>query len=316
MPLKNNNGGQLQEYIGKGNGEKSGQYTYNSYDPNEIYYLFQSKKYYDNEYDYISNHKKELDYLIYLLEKTNTPNILEIIYNFNIPRGYNGIKFLKELTDTENREELLNLLKQYTLSFDTGQQINNIKFLSNIKNDIITNDEHYYYGTKMIIGSHTLEEDVSVVNRVKYFDGDRESNCVNCVIAMWARRELGIDVIAKPYEKDILFSDLKKFFKDIDPIEYSGKNKHIMQDAIHYISLLSQYDSKYFCAFETDDTSHAIYIESNNRTIRIIDPQKGTEISIKEFETIPAYRCRIVRLNGKAITKKGRDCFMRRNNND
>lgn len=312
MNTKKNNGNNMQPYIPKGNGEHSGEYTFNSYASDDLVESIKSDKNYDDSSNHLINHKKEFEHIIYILEKENVPNIANFISNFDLPAGKEGDRLLNIIDGINDLDDLYNFYQRYIFSLIERRNYNNYLFLKEVKNDIMNYEYNYYYGLKKIIGSHSLNYDVSVINPNPSNDIMRKLNCVNCVLSLYARRELGLDVMAKPFERDITISDVKRMFIDLDVSVFKGNKKNTIEKALYYVEFFRSNDSKYFFGYTTRNESHAIYIETNGGTISIFDPQSGREISIKELKELDVKECYLARMNGKQLTKEGKKCYMRR----
>ena len=315
MNQKPNKSGNMQPYIEKGHGEHSGEYTYYSYDADSIMDNMN-----ENDLEYINNtwhnhltkNKKALGLMIDLLEKNNVPNIKEFIVNCNIPSGYDEIVFVSELEKVKTIYDLLYLLKRANNNMFGGGLEKNIAFLSDIVDGIIKiEDDNYYYGARKIIGFHSTKEDILVVNPNPNNDINRKLNCVNCVIATFARSELNLDVISRPYEKDINIDGISKMFKDIDPLDFDDKKGNVTKRVLKQFNSYRN-NSKYFLGISIDRNWHAMYAEIENGEVRIYDPQNAREISISEFEKLRLRKCTIIRIDGKRLTKEGKKCFVRR----
>ncbi|MCR5462082.1 MAG: hypothetical protein K6E87_03335 [bacterium] len=318
MPAKKNNGGNEQNYIAKGNGEHSGEYTYSSFSGND--YLSKTKT--DkiiykvdklNMIPHISIQNSDIiDNIIEILEDGNIPNIesfLDNLFIFSKYQIFGRDYYLRNCTNLDD-------LKKYIHNFYEKYPLNELKYCLTALNRSTDCDYNHYYGAKYIKGKHTINEDLKLCNPNydESKDGEYERNCLNCVLALEMRYR-NLDVEAKGWVDDPYDSDFRKLFKVFDTlIRDSCVNDSYNNKIKNKIDFLSgRYENaRLIFTIKYEHNWHALMLVIDNHEPHFYDPQRGLELSkdfykqsqITRFEYAQIDDLKIKSREAKKYTKK------------
>lgn len=300
MNQKPNNGVKMQNYIPKGNGEHSGEYTYKNITAKNY---IESKKgaSLDKSYEirHISRNKTKLRNVINIIKDNNIPNAEKILdelfyINVEVRRDYQHL-----LEDVFTLDDLIRHIKGMEKIYGaTSKSFNSLlKDLRDGKIDI--DNFNNYYVAKKIKEKHSVYDDLKRVNQLYGTEPGYSFNCIYCVITLLFRRFKNLDVTAKPAKitrNGIEIENLEKilgFRKEI-----TIRKKETKKDIINVIK---EFPNKCFFLMESKwkdgDTGHAIAIEKNGDTILFLDPQKGKMVDDSFFNKIDSSTTKIYRID-------------------
>lgn len=299
MNYKRNNGGEMQPYIPKGNGEHSGEYT-NKIITAESYIVSKKGVNLDKSFEikHISSNKSKLRNVLRIIKDNNIDDpeaLLDELYYINVEarRDYNHI-----LEEVSTLEELTNHI--YGMEKIYGIKNRKINTLyKKMQDDKIEIDSfNDYYGVKKIKGYSSLQDDLRKTNPLYGTKPEYSLNCIYSVITFMLRRFKKLDVTAKPVRM------INEYTAEVESISLllCDRQKLPLKDIIgknDIIRRLTNYPNNCFfmmtVQWKKSKSGHAIAIEKHGDTIVFSDPQKGKILDDSFFnridkDTISIYR--------------------------
>lgn len=300
MNQKPNNGGNMQNYIPKGNGEHSGEYTYKNITA-KSYLDSKNGANLDKSYEirHITRNKTKLRNAIIVLKDNNIPNAEEILdelyyINVEVKRDYQHL-----LEDVITLDDLIKHAEGMERIY--GAKSSKLKALLKDLQDgkINIDDFNNYYVAKKIKGKHSIYDDLTKVNPFYETSTGYRYNCIYCVITLLFRRFKNLDVTAKPATITRSGVEVEKLEKILGyRQEITIRKKETKKDILKRIK---EFPDKCFFLMESkwkdDDTGHAIAIEKNGDTILFLDPQKGKMVDDSFFNEIDSSTTKIFRID-------------------
>lgn len=301
MDYKRNNGGEMQPYIPKGNGEHSGEYT-NKIITAESYIASKKGEGLDISFEikHISSNKNKLKNVLRILKDNNISDpesLLDDLFYINVEarRDYNYI-----LENVSTLEDLIRHI--YGMEMIYGVKNRKLKSLyKKLQDDKIDIDSfNDYYVAKKIKGTMSIQDDLRKTNPLYGTSLGYEFNCIYCVIAFMFRRVKKLDVTAKPVK---MLSEDTAFVESINILLCHRQNIYLkcINGKNDIIRNLKNYPDKCFfmMTFQWKNLKfgHAIAIEKNGETVVFADPQKGKLIEDSVFNRIDKNTISIYRID-------------------
>ena len=290
MPKKRNNGGDMQPYIPKGNGPHSGEYT--SISEREYIESKKGQEKYENIglllFPHISKYEKPVGRVISILEENNIPNIEQILDNLYIYDKYQHYARDYDINKCKSLDDLEDFFEKFYDKYHLASLKRSIDLIRKGKNDKINNEGyHYYLGSKMIKGIHSLNDDCRLANPNYEKDESYQNNCINCVLAMEMRIR-NYDVEAMPYINTLEDGDINKLYKvfnyDILLIEKPNNSPNTMTNIFKELKR-NDGDSRYiFSYMRCNNKGHVLELIIKNGSITLYDPQSGFEVNSSSLD--------------------------------